>query len=64
MQIARPFISDWTPRFYVAQDVPENYIEEILEYGCSLLDVKRKLNSYDGLIGDLDHFMILMLSIG
>ena len=29
--IARVIYPEWTPRFYVAQDVPEHYIEEILD---------------------------------
>ena len=31
--IARVIYPEWTARFYVAQDVPENYIKEIEDYG-------------------------------
>ena len=47
-KIARVIYPEWTPRFYVAQDVPENYIEEILDYGAEVVRCQ-KLNSYDGL---------------
>ena len=61
--IARVIYPEWTPRFYVAQDVPEHYIEEIEIMVQKLLDVKNLILMMD-LIGDLDHFMILMLNIG
>ena len=35
--IARVIYPEWTPRFYVAQDVPENYIEEIEDYGSEVV---------------------------
>ena len=46
--IARVIYPEWTPRFYVAQDVPEHYIEEIEGYGAEVVRCEKK-NSYDGL---------------
>ena len=47
-KIARVIYPEWTPRFYVAQDVPEHYIEEIEGYGAEVVRCEKK-NSYDGL---------------
>ena len=46
--IARVIYPEWTARFYVAQDVPEHYIEEIEDYGAEVVRCEKK-NSYDGL---------------
>ena len=46
--IARVIYPEWTARFYVAQDVPEKYIEEIEDYGAEVVRCEKK-NSYDGL---------------
>ena len=32
-RLAKEIYPDWVARFYVAQDVPENYIEQIEGYG-------------------------------
>ena len=45
---ARVIYPEWTARFYVAQDVPEHYIEEIEDYGAEVVRCEKK-NSYDGL---------------
>ena len=47
-KIARVIYPEWTARFYVAQDVPEHYIEEIEGYGAEVVRCEKK-NSYDGL---------------
>ena len=46
--IARVIYPEWTARFYVAQDVPKKYIEEIEDYGAEVVRCEKK-NSYDGL---------------
>ena len=47
-RLAKEIYPDWTARFYVAQDVPENYIEEIESHGAEVVRCEKK-NSYDGL---------------
>ena len=46
--LARVIYPEWTARFYVAQDVPEDYIKEIEDYGAEVVRCEKK-NSYDGL---------------
>ena len=36
-RLAKEIYPDWTARFYVAQDVPENYIEEIESHGAEVV---------------------------
>ena len=35
--LARVIYPEWPVRFYVAQDVPEKYIEEIEDYGAEVV---------------------------
>ena len=41
-KIARVIYPEWTARFYVAQDVPEHYIEEIKNYGAEVVRCEKK----------------------
>jgi len=47
-RIAKEIYPGWTARFYVAQDVPEIYLDSIREHGGDIVHCEKK-NSYDGL---------------
>ena len=47
-RLAREIYPGWIARFYVAQDVPDYYLEAIEEYGGEVVHCDKK-NSYDGL---------------
>lgn len=47
-RLAKEIYPGWKARFYVAQDVPSNYIEDIKKYDGEVILCERK-NSFDGL---------------
>lgn len=47
-RLAKEIYPDWVARFYVADDVPPQYVEQIKSYGAEVILCKRK-GPYDGL---------------
>ena len=47
-RLAKEIYPDWIARFYIAQDVPEEYVNQIKDHGGEVVLCERK-NSYDGL---------------
>lgn len=47
-RLAKEIYSDWKARFYVAEDVPEEYINQLKDYDAEVVVCQRK-SSYDGL---------------
>lgn len=47
-RLAKEIYPDWIARFYVAEDVPEEYVSQLKEYDAEVF-ICRRNNSYDGL---------------
>ena len=47
-RLAKEIYPDWIARFYVAEDVPEEYVYQLKEYDAEVF-ICRRNNSYDGL---------------
>lgn len=47
-RLAKEIYSNWVARFYVAEDVPEQYVSKLKDYDAEVIICQRK-SSYDGL---------------
>lgn len=47
-RLAKEIYPDWIARFYVAEDVPEEYVDQLKDYDAEVF-ICRRNNSYDGL---------------